>query len=124
MWAAPLQNMTSTDIKVAFKKDWRKGDLEPGSEERRREADLVIRRMSEHQSALPPKLSWARILRWLDVHHNLNRQVVADINDACAMMGLFFHPKFLESTYGAAHKNCLLLKQKGTFCIICHFRKY
>ncbi|KAK4693776.1 hypothetical protein P7C71_g3680, partial [Lecanoromycetidae sp. Uapishka_2] len=94
-----------------FKKSWHAGDLEPGSQERYREANTIIKQMNRYQDTLSTGLSWVQILRFLDIHPHRNRRVVPDICDARAMVTLFFDPHFFLSEYGAPHKSSPLFKQ-------------
>ena len=102
----------SAHTSTAFKKSWHAGDLALGADQRRREADVLVKQMAMYQESLDSRLSWIRVLRFLDVHPHRNRRVIADICDARAMMTLFFRNKFFDSEYGILHKDSMILSQK------------
>jgi len=49
--------ISPTDTAVFFKKSWFARDLEPGSQERRREADTIVKQMNKYQDTLSTRLS-------------------------------------------------------------------
>ena len=54
---------------------------------------------------------WCHDLRFLDVHPDTHRRVVPDIEQARAMIMLFFTPAFVDSEHGERFKGSLLLNQ-------------
>ena len=74
-------------------------------------ADILVKQMVKYQESLDSRLSWIRVLHFLDVHPHRNRRVIADICDARAMI-LFFCNKFFDSEYGILHKTSMILSQK------------
>lgn len=74
------------------------------------EAQQIIKQMEKHNFSTGP-FKWTHDLRFLGVHPDTNRRVVPDMEQARAMMTLFFPSDFLDSNHGKAFKDSLLLKQ-------------
>lgn len=98
------------DTKKAFKRSWHQADLEPGSEDRYREAAVIVEQMSKFDEETH-KYRYIRDLHFLGVHPHKHRRMVPDMLQARGMMALFFPSSFFESEFGILHQNSLLIKQ-------------
>lgn len=102
--------MCLTEFRIAFKKGWHEADLTPNAETMYKESARIVKHMEKFHVATTP-FKWCHDLRLLDVHPDTNRKVVPDIEQARAMMMLFFSSEFLTSKHGEAFKDSLLLNQ-------------
>ena len=100
----------SPDTREAFKRSWHQADLEPGAEDRYREAALIVEQMSKFD-AEKHNFRYIRDLHFLGVHPHKHRRVVPDMLQARGMMALFFPSSFFESDFGMRHQNSLIVKQ-------------
>ena len=99
-----------SDIQTAFKRSWHEADLEPGAEQRYREAAIIIEQMSKFDEE-KHKFRYIRDLHFLDVHPHKHRRMVPDMLQARGMMALFFPSGFFESELGILHKDSLIVNQ-------------
>ena len=97
-------------MQAAFKRSWHQADLEPGAEQRYREAAILIEQMSEYDEE-KHRLRYLRDLHFLDVHPHRHRRMVPDMLQARGMMALFFSSSFFESEHGISHKGSLIVNQ-------------
>ncbi len=98
------------DIQTAFKRSWHEADLEPGAQERYREAAVVIEQMSKFDEE-KHNFRYIRDLHFLDVHPHKHRRMVPDMLQARGMMALFFPSSFFESEFGILHKDSPIVNQ-------------
>ncbi|KAL8954153.1 MAG: hypothetical protein Q9222_000037 [Ikaeria aurantiellina] len=94
----------------SFKNSWHAADLTPNAERMYEEASDIVKAMEKYNTNQAP-FKWCHDLRFRDVHPNTNRRVVPDIEQARAMMMLFFDAAFLHSKHGARFKDSLILNQ-------------
>lgn len=99
-----------SDIHIAFKRSWHQADLEPGAEDRYREAAIVIKQMSKFDNH-KHQFRYIRDLHFLGVHPHKHRRMVPDMLQARGMMALFFRSSFFESEFGILHKDSLIVNQ-------------
>ena len=102
--------MNPTYNEAAFKQTWHEADLTPNAEAMYEEARQIIKNMEKFNHTTTP-FRWRHDLRFLDVHPDSHRRVVPDIEEARAMMTLFFPSEFLFSQQGEKFKDSLLLDQ-------------
>ena len=74
------------------------------------EARRITKQMEKFNFSVSP-FKWCHDLRFIGVHPNTNRRVVPDVEQARAMMMLFFPSGFLESKRGEKFRNSLVIKQ-------------
>ncbi|KAL6720831.1 hypothetical protein ACLMJK_002756 [Lecanora helva] len=94
-----------------FKRSWYAADLSPGSQEKRHEADVILKQMIDYIDTRTDKFKYFHTLRFLDVHPDSNRRTARDAQDARAMAMLFFPSDFTSSEHGILHKDSLILNQ-------------
>ena len=99
-----------SDIREAFKRSWHQADLEPGAEQRYREAAVIIAQMSRFDEE-NHKFRYIRDLHFLGVYPHKHRRMVPDMLQARGMMTLFFPSCFFESELGILHKDSLIVNQ-------------
>lgn len=97
-----------SDSREAFKGSWHQADLEPGAEERYREAAIIVEQMSKFDQEKYP-VRYIRDLHFIGVHPHKHRRMIPDMLQARGMMALFFPSTFFESEFGILHKNSLIV---------------
>lgn len=102
--------MNLAEYAIAFKRTWHEADLTPNAEAMYEEACQIIKQMVQYNYKMAP-FKWCHDLRFLDVHPDENKRVVPDIEEARAMMMLFFPSEFLDSELGEGFKDSILLRQ-------------